>query len=268
MTEESAVLRARYVVGADGANSTVRAACGIGHVDYGFAERWVVADVRPHDMRPFEHLPVVVQYCDPRRPHAAIRGGKRHRRWEFMLLPDEDPADFDDPARVWDLLAPFITPDEGTLVRKAVYEFHSLHAETMRSGRALLAGDAAHLMPPHRAEGMCSGMRDANNLAWRLDHVLRGVASDALLDSHTSERRPQNEAMIRISMEMGRISCMLDPEAASARDAALRSGGTPPPAPMPRHRAGRRARRLAAGRASQSRAASSWTRAAACSTTS
>jgi hypothetical protein len=150
-----------------------------------------------------------------------------------MLLPGEEPSDFDDPARVWALLAPFMAPEEGTIVRKAVYEFRSLHADTMRAGRVLLAGDAAHLMPPFMAEGMCSGLRDANNLAWRLDHVLRGVASDGLLDTYSSERRHQNEAMFRISMEMGRVSCTLDPEAAAARDAALRSGAVPPPPPMP-----------------------------------
>jgi 2-polyprenyl-6-methoxyphenol hydroxylase-like FAD-dependent oxidoreductase len=230
---ERRTLRAQYVVGADGANSTVRDTCGIEQVDLGFAERWLVVDVRPHDMARFEHLPVAAQYCDPARPYVTVRNGARHRRWEFMLLPHERPGDFDDPARTWELLAPFIGPEDGTVVRKAVYEFRSLLAETMRAGRVLLAGDAAHLMPPFMAEGMCSGLRDANNLAWRLDLILRGVADDALLDTYTSERRAQNEAMVRVSMEMGRVSCTLDRQAAVARDAAFRAGKIPPPPPFP-----------------------------------
>ena len=229
----SGVLRARYVVGADGANSLVREACGIAREDLGFDECWLVADVRPHDMARVEHLPVAAQYCDPRRPHVAVRNGARHRRWEFMLLPGEQAGDFDDPARVWKLLAPYMAPEDGTLVRKAVYEFRSLHAQTMRDRRVLLAGDAAHLMPPFMGEGLCSGLRDANNLAWRLNHILRGVADDGLLSSYTPERRHQNEAMIRTSVEMGRVSCTLDPDAAAARHAALRSGAVPPPPPVP-----------------------------------
>ncbi len=233
-SDATRVVRGRYLIGADGANSFVRTASGISWIDLGFAERWIVTDVRPHNMDAFSHLPVAAQHCDPRRPMTMVRNGKHHRRWEFMLLEGERPEDFTaDPTRVWQLLDPYIKPDQGAIIRHAVYEFRSLIAETMQAGRVLLAGDAAHLMPPFMGEGMCAGIRDANNLAWKLDLILRGVATDALLASYSPERRYQNEVTIGISLAMGKVSCVLDVAGASARDAAFRSGQVPPPPPLP-----------------------------------
>jgi 2-polyprenyl-6-methoxyphenol hydroxylase-like FAD-dependent oxidoreductase len=229
----SRTIRAAYVIGADGANSFVREAAGIAWDDLGFAESWLTLDVRPHDMAALDHVPTSCQWCDPARPHMHTRNGREHRRWEFMLLPGERPEEFADEARVWRLLSPWMGPADGVLIRHAVYEFRSLLGETMRRGRVLLAGDAAHLMPPFLGQGMCSGVRDAHALAWRLDLVLRGESGEELLDTYTAERRPQNEWIVRFSVEMGRVSCELDPAAAGERDAALREVQLPPPVTLP-----------------------------------
>ena len=226
---EQRIVTASWVVGADGANSFVREACGIARHDLGFQERWLVVDAEPHDMGALAHLPVASQRCDPARPTTIVQSGPRHRRWEFMLLPGEQASDFEDPERVWALLAPWYRPQDGTLTRSTVYEFRSMVAEQMRVGRALIVGDAAHLTPPFLGQGLCSGLRDAANLAWKLDLVLRGVAGDELLDTIELERQPQNEAVIRLAIELGEILCQLDPEAAAERDAMLRQAGTPPP---------------------------------------
>jgi 2-polyprenyl-6-methoxyphenol hydroxylase-like FAD-dependent oxidoreductase len=232
-TGETRTVRARYVLGADGANSTVRAALGIGWEDLGFAANWLTLDLRPHDIGALAHLPTTCQWCDPRRPHMHTRNGRSHRRWEFMLLPDERPEDFADRARVWELLTPWLDPGDAELTRYAVYEFRARVAETMRRGRVFLAGDAAHLMPPFLGQGLCSGIRDASNLAWKLDLALRGAAGDELLDSYTAERRPQCEWIVRLSMEMARVSCELDPAAAAERDEALRASEAPAPIGLP-----------------------------------
>jgi hypothetical protein len=151
-----------------------------------------------------------------------------------MLLPGERAEDFADPERVWELLAPFITPPEGELTRHAVYEFRSMLAQRMRSGGVLLAGDAAHLTPPFLGQGMCAGLRDALNIAWKLDLVLREQAGAALLDTVSVERQAQNEALIALAVELGRISCELDPAAAAERDTAMRTAGeVPAPQPLP-----------------------------------
>jgi 2-polyprenyl-6-methoxyphenol hydroxylase-like FAD-dependent oxidoreductase len=232
-TAESRTVRARYLIGADGAKSTVRAALGIDWEDLGFAANWLTLDLRPHDITALEHLPTTCQWCDPRRPHMHTRNGRTHRRWEFMLLPGERPEDFADPARVWELLSPWLGPDEAELTRYAVYEFRAHVAETMRRDRAFLVGDAAHLMPPFLGQGLCSGIRDASNLAWKLDLALRGEAGEELLDSYTAERKPQCEWIVRLSMEMARVSCELDAAAAAERDATMRASETAPPIGLP-----------------------------------
>ena len=231
---DTRTVRARWLVGADGANSFVRETLGITRRDLGFQERWLVVDAEPHDMGALiARLPIASQWCDPKRPTTCVQSGPRHWRWEFMLHPDEQPADFEDPDRVWSLLEPWYRPEDGPLTRSTVYEFRSMLADETRRGRVLLVGDAAHLTPPFLGQGLCSGLRDAANMAWKLDLVLRGVAGDGLLDSIDRDRQPQNEAIIRLAIELGKVLCQLDPEAAAERDATLRQAGPPPPLVMP-----------------------------------
>ena len=228
---ETTTIRSRYVVGADGANSVVRQQVGVGQADLGFSEYWLVVDIRPFDMTDFAHLPAASQRCDPQRPMTVVGNGTRHRRWEFMLLPGETPDDFTDPARIWQLLGDVASPDRAELVRHAVYNFRSLIADSLQEGGVFLAGDAAHVMPPFLGEGMCTGIRDANNLAWKLDLVVRDLASPQVLRSYGPERLPFVHRSVHVSVEMGKVSCELDPAAAAGRDAAMRSGEAPPPLP-------------------------------------
>lgn len=228
---ETTTIRSRYVVGADGANSVVRQQVGVGQADLGFSEYWLVVDIRPFDMTDFAHLPTASQRCDPLRPMTVVGNGTRHRRWEFMLLPGETPDDFTDPARIRQLLGDVASPDRAELVRHAVYNFRSLIADSLQEGRVFLAGDAAHVMPPFLGEGLCTGIRDANNLAWKLDLVVRDLASPQVLRSYGPERLPFVHRSVHVSVEMGKVSCELDPAAAAGRDAAMRSGEAPPPLP-------------------------------------
>jgi 2-polyprenyl-6-methoxyphenol hydroxylase-like FAD-dependent oxidoreductase len=224
---------AKHVVGADGAHSTVRELLEIDFVDLGFAERWLVVDLLPTDPSlGFPDFPQ--QYCDPRRPHMWAPNGRRHRRWEFMLLPHETAEDFEAPERVWSMLAPWLDRSQGELVRHAVYEFGCRLATTMQSRRCFLAGDAGHVMPPHLGEGLCSGLRDANNLAWRLALTYNGPAGPEALESYSSERLPHVRELVEQSKAMGRISCELDPHAAATRDLRLRAAGSLEEWPFPK----------------------------------
>ncbi len=231
-TGETRTVKARYVVGADGANSFVRQSLGITFEDLGFQEDWLVIDLKPNEGVQLD-VPDIGQWCNPQRPTTMVPGGPGYRRWEFMRLPHETREEMQQPEKVWQLLSPWVGPDQATLVRYALYTFRSLLAQQWRKGRVVIAGDAAHQMPPFMGQGMCSGLRDAWNLAWRFDLILKGIASPALLDGYTPERKPQVRAVIDASIAMGKVVCISDPEEAARRDSAYLSGNVPPLPPFP-----------------------------------
>jgi 3-(3-hydroxy-phenyl)propionate hydroxylase len=148
------------------------------------------------------------------------------RRWEFMVLPGEDPAAMARPENVWRLLSPWLVPGDAEIYRCVAYTFHALLADRWRNGRLLIAGDAAHLMPPFFGQGLCSGLRDVRNLSWKLDAVRAGRAPATLLDTYGSERGAHVRTFIEISVYMGGIIQTLDPEVAARRDAEMLAGET------------------------------------------
>jgi flavoprotein hydroxylase len=212
--------RARYVVGCDGANSTLRDLVALPTHDLGYFYDWLVVDVILDDARVFD--PLNVQICDPGRPTTVVSGGPWRRRWEFMRLPHEPIDELNDERRAWELLAPWdVHPGNARLERHAVYTFRARYTEQWRAGRVLLAGDAAHLMPPFAGQGMCAGVRDAANLAWKLALVLTDRAPDALLDTYEQERLPSARAATEFSIELGKVICVSDIAEAAARDEAM-----------------------------------------------
>ncbi|WP_210583625.1 bifunctional 3-(3-hydroxy-phenyl)propionate/3-hydroxycinnamic acid hydroxylase [Streptomyces sp. GESEQ-35] len=233
--ETPRTVRARWVVGCDGANSFVREHLGVPVTDLGFSYEWLLCDVELHEPREF--TPTNVQICDPARPTTLVGSGPGHRRWEFMRLPGESSAELNKEETAWRLLKPFgVTPDTATLLRSTTYIFRATWADEWRTGRVLLAGDAAHLMPPFAGQGMCSGIRDATNLAWKLDLTLRGLADASVLDTYGQERRQHVKESILSSVQLGRVICVTDPEAAADRDATVlagRRGRTGPEQPEP-----------------------------------
>lgn len=208
-----------YVVGCDGARSVTRRLIGSGMDDLGFHERWLVVDVLLRGERPDlgDHS---VQFCNPQRPATYVRGTGNRRRWEITIHADEDSLLVTQPARVWELLSPWLKADEAEIERAAIYTFHSVIAQQWRSGRLLLAGDSAHQTPPFLGQGMCAGIRDAANLAWKLHYVLRGKAAASLLDTYQSERTPHVREFIELAIRLGGLINTKAVEAALA-------GGTP-----------------------------------------
>ncbi|WP_298400216.1 bifunctional 3-(3-hydroxy-phenyl)propionate/3-hydroxycinnamic acid hydroxylase [Sphingobium sp.] len=226
------VEQARYVIACDGARSAVRKALGVKLDDLDFEEPWLVVDAQVDGPVRFPDLWGVpqdadlqnlsVMMCDPKRPATIVPGRGRHRRWEFMLLPGEDDQAMMAPQAVAALVEPYLSGVPHKVMRAATYRFHGLIAERWRQGGVFLAGDAAHQTPPFFGQGMCHGLRDAANLAWKLDMVLKGKAHDGLLDSYQPERDPHVRAVISAAVGAGRYICMLDPEAAAERDARMR----------------------------------------------
>lgn len=219
---ETRTARARYLVGCDGARSLVRQHIGGNMVDLGLRQPWLVFDVvLEQDVALPEHT---VQHCDPRRPMTYCNVVGKRRRWEIMVLPEDDRDALVQPETLWQMVAPWVQPAQARLERAAIYTFHSVIADRWRSSRLFLAGDACHQTPPFLGQGMCAGIRDAANLAWKLHAVLDGRAPDALLDSYASERKPHVHALITLAVRLGNIIQTTDAALAAQRDAKFRAG--------------------------------------------
>jgi len=235
-TGKTRTARAKYVIGVDGANSPVRRSLGIEREDLGFEADWLVIDILPNEGVELD-IPPAAQYCNPARPTtivpAGIRNGRYYRRWEFMRLPNESREELEREETAWKLLEPWVKPGQAVIQRAKVYNFRSLIARTWRDKRIMLAGDAAHVMPPFMGQGMCAGLRDDWNLAWKLNLILRGKADESLLDTYQTERRPHARDVIELSMYLGKVICIPDPAVAAERDAAFLGGTATPPPPFP-----------------------------------
>lgn len=223
-------VHAQYIVGCDGAWSPIRESFGAAMFDYGFEEPWLVIDSIVENGDDLPQIPS--QICDPAQPTTFLRMSGPRYRWEFMLKPGDDPETFASDENLARLLAPWNVMHRIEIERRAIYRFHGLVATQWRSGRAIIAGDAAHQMPPFAGQGMCSGIRDAANLAWKLSAVVRGETGDGLLDTYQREREPHVRGIIERSIEYGETVCVLDPVIAAGRDAAMlaaRAAGEQPP---------------------------------------
>jgi 3-(3-hydroxy-phenyl)propionate hydroxylase len=215
------VLQGRVLLGCDGANSFVRSTLGIALEDLGFDECWMAVDARI--VAPVDIPQRAVHYCWPARPASFIPAPGNLRRWEIKLLPGEDAEVFAQPDNVIRQIARFADPSCLEVWRAAVYRFHALLAQRWRHGRVFLLGDACHQSPPFLGQGMCAGIRDAANLAWKLALVLQDGATESLLDSYERERIPHVRQLVATAKEFGLIIGELDPEAARTRDKNLRS---------------------------------------------
>ena len=217
--DAGAVVRARYVVGADGGSGFTRRTLCESVDDYGFQENWLVCDFKIR--RDVPGLPMFRQICNPAQPTSIVRIGPEHHRFSFMLNPGETPEEAVEPARVWARVGPYLSQDDADMIRVVNYMFRSRIADQWRQGRVLLAGDAAHEMPPFLGQGMCSGIRDSHNIAWKLDLVLTGKADAAVLDTYQTEREPHVRFITEKAIALGSVQTIRDPAAARARDTRL-----------------------------------------------
>lgn len=226
-------VQARWAIACDGARSPIRKALGIALDDLGFEEPWLVVDAEvdgPVSFPPLSGVPaeadlqrLSVMMCDPTRPATVVPGRGNHRRWEFMLLPGEDDQAMMAPVKVQELVGRWLSDVPHRIVRAATYRFHGLVATHWQRGRVFLAGDAAHQTPPFFGQGMCHGLRDVANLAWKMAAVAHDGADPALLDTYQPERDPHVRAVIGAAVAAGRYICELDSGRARARDERVRA---------------------------------------------
>ena len=194
-------VRSKYLVGADGACSVVRQLVGESFDGHTYPEDWLVVDARRKN-HSIDHVEFI---CDSRRPAPHMAAPNTWERWEFKLRPGETRADFEDPAKVYQLLARWGTPDDMSIERKAIYRFHARVAKRFVKGRVILAGDAAHITPPFAGQGLVAGLRDAANLSWKLAWIVSGRASAGILESYNQERRPHADKVVKAAQFLGTL---------------------------------------------------------------
>ncbi|WP_454741981.1 bifunctional 3-(3-hydroxy-phenyl)propionate/3-hydroxycinnamic acid hydroxylase [Cupriavidus necator] len=214
-------VRAGNVLACDGGTSPVRTRLGLSMEDLAFDEPWLVVDVKLREGAGASLPATNVQYCETQRPCTFVVGPGQYRRWEFMINPDEVPADVARPESVARLLSRWLAPDEYEIWRASTYRFHALLLRTWRAGGIFFLGDAAHMTPPFLAQGMCQGIRDAANLVWKLALVRRGLADPGLLDTYQGERAPHVRQTTLVAKEFGKSICERDPGRAASRDEEL-----------------------------------------------
>ncbi|WP_322041392.1 FAD-dependent oxidoreductase [Burkholderia diffusa] len=185
-------LDADWVVASDGGRSTMRDALGLSLYGTTYEGRYVIVDIALDSDRPTERL----AYFDPAsNPGSTVLVHKQPDnvwRIDYQLRDDEDPEAAVKPEnvipRVQSLLDMMGERGDWSPIWITIYKANALTLERYRHGRVLFCGDAAHLVPIFGVRGANSGIDDADNVAWKLAYVIRGLASDALLDSYSDER--------------------------------------------------------------------------------
>jgi 3-(3-hydroxy-phenyl)propionate hydroxylase len=228
----SEVLTARWVIGADGATSTVRRLLGIANESLGTDDPWLVVDGHLRDAPGLAGDMTFLGHHT--RPALWVRLPGDRVRMEFKVMPGDDPAEITTPEAVARISRGVLPLGKFEPDRMAIYTFRARVAEKWRIGNVFLAGDAAHQAPPLFGQGLCSGLRDVANLVWKLRLVSQGLAPEDLLDTYESERRPHARYWVEKAASMAGLMQTTDPETAAGRDAYIRANpaaAAPPAAP-------------------------------------
>jgi 3-(3-hydroxy-phenyl)propionate hydroxylase len=220
-TGEVKTIRAKYLLACDGGSSAVRKQLGVSFAGDSYSEQWM--DVQAKVLRPFQASPHFQFVCVPERPGVKCPCPAGYYRWEWRINPGENAEEMLDPDRIWQILAQDgVTPQDVEIARTWCYTFHVRKCKQWRVDRIMMVGDAAHVMPPFAGQGCSGAFRDAANLMWKIEAVLRGRADDRLLDSYQAEREPHHDAMSAAAVRIGRLVMPPNRIVAQMRDTTLR----------------------------------------------
>jgi 2-polyprenyl-6-methoxyphenol hydroxylase-like FAD-dependent oxidoreductase len=190
---------AQFVVGCDGAHSTVRHLLSLPFAGAQYEGLFLLADIETNESLPADAL----QLCPSRHGPVAIFPMSAHRR---RLVATVAKADGDAPSL--ELIQRLLVErapagiEARAIHWSSYFRVHHRQLSQLRIGRMFLAGDAAHIHSPFGGQGMNTGLQDAWNLAWKLDIAARGHATDALLESYSLERRPVIARVIELTHRM------------------------------------------------------------------
>lgn len=200
--EEPLSFVAEWAIGCDGGRSLTRRVIAARMQSLSPKRFWFIVDTVLKAPEDAALLPHCFRYVLGReRVVIFAHGIGLNRRFEFELQPNE-PIPEEAVVRRW--VSAFIDPDRLEFRRAVGYTHNALVAKNWRQQRILIAGDAAHMLPPSAGQGMCSGIRDAMNLAWKLHRVHVGNSGGKLLDTYQLEREPQIHETLKASLLVSR----------------------------------------------------------------
>lgn len=213
---ETYQIKAKYLIGADGGRSGVRKKVGIQLEGLTHPRKWIVVDAANDTL----DAPYTALHADPSRPFVCIYLPYQQRRWEFMLFDGEDEAVMCREENIRELIRNHIGDDVDKLdiIRIRAYTHNSRVANRFVDGRVVLVGDAAHITPPWAGQGLNSGIRDVGNIAWKLAAVLKGYASEKIIQSYDTERRGHATELVALADNMGMVLGLTNPLVAGVRD--------------------------------------------------
>jgi 3-(3-hydroxy-phenyl)propionate hydroxylase len=182
-------LECDWIIAADGSRSAVRQLLGLEWEGQVFHDRFLIADIHMKSDFPTERWFWFDPPFHPNQSTLLHRQADDVWRIDFQLGWDANPEEERMPERILPRLRAMLGEDADFEIEWAsVYTFQCRRMQSFRHGRVLFAGDAAHVVSPFGARGANSGIQDADNLVWKLDLVLKGLAPDRLLDSYDAER--------------------------------------------------------------------------------
>ncbi len=188
-SEKAREVTGNWLIGCDGGGSFVRETIFAKMKELKAPKDWILVDTILNKSEYAALLPDRFRYyLSGDRLSANAHGFGLNRRWEFESKEGESMPE-ETEIKSW--VEKFIALDKITFLRIKKYTHRSLIAPNWRKNRIFLAGDAAHLMPPFAGQGLCSGVRDAINLAWKLADVIQHKAPLTLLESYDTERQAQ-----------------------------------------------------------------------------
>jgi len=214
-------LQAEFVIACDGARSSLRQMVGAEFAGQVFEDQFLIADVKMTAAFPTERW----FWFDP--PFHAGRSALLHKqpddiwRIDLQLHPDADPAVEKLPENVRPRIARMLGHDKFDFEWISLYKFQCRRMDKFRHGRVIFAGDAAHQVSPFGARGANSGLEDAENIAWKLDRVLRGLSPETLLESYHTERSAAADENIRESTRSTDFMAPVSQQEARLRKAVL-----------------------------------------------
>jgi len=195
-------IKSKYVIGCDGANSITRSQMNTKMDNLGFTQKWAVVDLILKKEK--KKLPDrTIQYSNSKQPATYCRNVGKRRRWEFAIKNNQTEKKILSNSYIWSFLKPWLKKNEALIERKTIYTFKSAISRKWKKKRIFIAGDAAHLMPPFMGQGMCAGIRDVSNLAWKISKCLKSKYSEKLLKTYQSERFSNVKEYIETTMRMG-----------------------------------------------------------------